>query len=202
MRLGQAQPLQRRQWSRLIDGLRECFAKLGDDALRDFDQRFEHGPRRRTVGPWCWRVAPGDVWEVVANTRPALADELVAEGDPRAAFLYAAVGDEIPQSAVEKFGLVDGKLPENDGSLAEAEHLAAVEAAANAQRLASAAGCEAYVLEGGIDAWKKAGLPVAVDQRQPIEIMRQVQITAGSLVLLGVILGFVSGIDFRALRTG
>ena len=61
--------------------------------------------------------------------------------------------------------------------------------AANAQRLASAAGCEAYVLEGGIDAWKKAGLPVAVDQRQPIEIMRQVQITAGSLVLLGVILG-------------
>jgi rhodanese-related sulfurtransferase len=61
--------------------------------------------------------------------------------------------------------------------------------AANAQRLASAAGCEAYVLEGGIDAWKKAGLPVAVDARQPIEIMRQVQITAGSLVLLGVILG-------------
>lgn len=61
--------------------------------------------------------------------------------------------------------------------------------AANAQRLASAAGCEAYVLEGGIDAWKKAGLPVAVDSRQPIEIMRQVQITAGSLVLLGAILG-------------
>ena len=50
MRLGQAQPLQRRQWSRLIDGLRECFAKLGDEALQGFDQRFEHGPRRRTVG--------------------------------------------------------------------------------------------------------------------------------------------------------
>lgn len=66
-------------------------------------------------------------------------DELVAEGDPRAAFLYASVGDEIPQSAVEKFGLVDGKLPENDGGLAEAEGLAAVEAAANAQRLADEA---------------------------------------------------------------
>ncbi len=61
--------------------------------------------------------------------------------------------------------------------------------AANAARLAGAAGCQAYILQGGIDAWKKAGLPVATDARQPIEIMRQVQITAGSLVLLGVILG-------------
>ena len=61
--------------------------------------------------------------------------------------------------------------------------------AANAQRLAGVADCQAYILEGGIDAWKKAGLPVALDARQPIEIMRQVQITAGGLVLLGVGLG-------------
>ena len=54
--------------------------------------------------------------------------------------------------------------------------------AANAARLAAAASCDAYILEGGLDAWKKAGLPVAVDRRQPIEIMRQVQIVAGSLV--------------------
>ena len=59
----------------------------------------------------------------------------------------------------------------------------------NAQRLADAATCQAYLLEGGLDAWKKAGLPVAVDTRQPLEIMRQVQIAAGSLVLLGVVLG-------------
>jgi rhodanese-related sulfurtransferase len=61
--------------------------------------------------------------------------------------------------------------------------------ASNSQRLASAAGCEAYILDGGIDAWRKAGLPVAADPRQPIEIMRQVQITAGGLVLLGAVLG-------------
>jgi len=61
---------------------------------------------------------------------------------------------------------------------------------ANAAGLvAKAAGCEAYVVEGGIDAWKAAGLPVALDTKQPIEIMRQVQITAGSLVVLGVVLG-------------
>ena len=59
----------------------------------------------------------------------------------------------------------------------------------NAARLADAARCQAYLLEGGLDAWKKAGLPVAVDTRQPLEVMRQVQIAAGSLVLLGVVLG-------------
>jgi rhodanese-related sulfurtransferase len=60
---------------------------------------------------------------------------------------------------------------------------------ANAPRLAASTDCQAYSLEGGIDAWKKANLPTAADRSQPIEIMRQVQITAGSLVLLGVVLG-------------
>lgn len=63
--------------------------------------------------------------------------------------------------------------------------------AANAGRLAAASDCPAYLLEGGIEAWKKAGLPVVVDRRQPIEIMRQVQIAAGSLVVLGVALGLL-----------
>jgi rhodanese-related sulfurtransferase len=62
--------------------------------------------------------------------------------------------------------------------------------AGNADRLAAKAGlCEAYVVEGGLDAWKRAGLPVAEDRRQPIELMRQVQIAAGSMVVLGVLLG-------------
>lgn len=60
---------------------------------------------------------------------------------------------------------------------------------ANAAQLAAAADCEAFVLEGGIDRWRAAGLPVTKDDKQPIEIMRQVQIAAGSLVLIGVILG-------------
>jgi rhodanese-related sulfurtransferase len=71
--------------------------------------------------------------------------------------------------------------------------------AANASRLVGAASCDAYVLEGGIDAWKKAGLPVITDTRQPIEIMRQVQITAGSLVVLGVALGIWIAPAFFAL---
>ena len=55
------------------------------------------------------------------------------------------------------------------------------------------------MLEGGLEAWKKAGLPTALDTKQPIEIMRQVQITAGSLVLLGVALGFLVAPGFFLL---
>lgn len=66
---------------------------------------------------------------------------------------------------------------------------------ANAARLAGKVGSasEAFIVEGGLDAWKKAGLPVTVDRRQPLELQRQVQIGAGSMVFLGTMLGlFVS----------
>ena len=69
----------------------------------------------------------------------------------------------------------------------------------NAPTLAAAATCEAYILEGGIEGWKQAGLPVKKDEKQPIEIMRQVQIAAGSLVVLGVILGAAMNPGFYAL---
>lgn len=71
----------------------------------------------------------------------------------------------------------------------------------HAARIASTcpAGVETYILEGGIDAWKKAGLPVVLDRSQPIPVMRQVQIAAGSLVLLGAILGATIAPGFYAL---
>ena len=59
----------------------------------------------------------------------------------------------------------------------------------NAARLAQCADGRAYVLEGGLDAWKKAGLPVQTDDSQPLELQRQVQIAAGSLIVLGAVLG-------------
>jgi len=52
---------------------------------------------------------------------------------------------------------------------------------------------EAYTLAGGIEAWRRAGLPTERTRGVPISIMRQVQITAGALTLLGTVLGaFVS----------
>lgn len=62
--------------------------------------------------------------------------------------------------------------------------------AGNAAQLEQAAcDCDAYILDGGIDAWRRAGQKTVADKSQPIEVMRQVQITAGSLVVIGVLLG-------------
>lgn len=62
---------------------------------------------------------------------------------------------------------------------------------ANTAKLAGCVNCEAYLLEGGIDGWKRAGFDVVADQGQPLELQRQVQIGAGSFVLLGVVLGYL-----------
>jgi rhodanese-related sulfurtransferase len=43
-------------------------------------------------------------------------------------------------------------------------------------------------LDGGMSAWEQAGLPMTRCEGAPLPLMRQVQIAAGSLVLLGVIL--------------
>ncbi|MBC7585141.1 MAG: rhodanese family protein [Tardiphaga sp.] len=71
--------------------------------------------------------------------------------------------------------------------------------AANVERLASSTDCEAFILEGGIEAWKSAGLPVVEDKKQPIEMMRQVQIVAGSMVVTGAVLGALLHPGFYAL---
>ena len=69
----------------------------------------------------------------------------------------------------------------------------------NAARLAEACETEAFILDGGLEAWKKAGLPVARDTKQPIEMMRQVQITAGAMALAGAVLGYALHPGFYAL---
>ena len=61
---------------------------------------------------------------------------------------------------------------------------------ANCDRLAARVIGDAFVLDGGVDGWASAGLPVVTDAKAPMEIIRQVQITAGSLVLGGVLMGF------------
>lgn len=69
----------------------------------------------------------------------------------------------------------------------------------NASRLQSCCSGDAYIVEGGLDAWRGAGLPVEEDASQPLEIMRQVQITAGILILIGVILGTLTSPLWYAL---
>ncbi|MDP6987174.1 MAG: rhodanese-like domain-containing protein [Phycisphaerales bacterium] len=62
-----------------------------------------------------------------------------------------------------------------------------------AERLALEGASEVLHLEGGIKAWKAAGLPTVGQPSGRMSIMRQVHLTAGMLVVLGVVLGaFVS----------
>jgi rhodanese-related sulfurtransferase len=62
-----------------------------------------------------------------------------------------------------------------------------------AQKLFAAGIDEVIHLQGGLVAWKQAGYPTEVNKNAPISLMRQVQIVAGSLVVIGTVLGaFVS----------
>jgi rhodanese-related sulfurtransferase len=71
--------------------------------------------------------------------------------------------------------------------------------AAHCERLRASVDGEAYVLDGGIDAWIAAGLPIDHDRKAPLEIMRQVQMVAGVLVLAGVALGAAASPAFLIL---
>ena len=61
----------------------------------------------------------------------------------------------------------------------------------NADRLDACGSTQAYVLQGGLLGWKSAGYPTRVDRTRPIELQRQVQIAAGSLVLLSLLLAWM-----------
>ena len=69
----------------------------------------------------------------------------------------------------------------------------------HADRLAAVNAGPTYLLEGGIDSWKAAGLPTLTDAKQPLELMRQVQIGGGAMVLLSVVLGWLVSPAFLLL---
>ncbi len=124
---------------------------------------------------------------------PSAAAELVLKG---AVLIDIRDKDEhlregIPGARHHALSRIDAETPVRPGDDIVVFHCrSGARTTGNAARLAAAAEtCEAYILEGGLDAWKRAGLPIRFDRKQPIEIMRQVQIAAGSFVLLGVVLG-------------
>lgn len=71
--------------------------------------------------------------------------------------------------------------------------------AANCDRLAATVEGTAFVLQGGVDGWASAGYPVQENRKAPLEMIRQVQIGAGLLVLFGVALGFAVSPGFFAI---
>jgi rhodanese-related sulfurtransferase len=72
--------------------------------------------------------------------------------------------------------------------------------AQNGAALAARAGAgEAFMVEGGLAALRRAGVAVAEDRRAPLPLMRQVQIVAGGLGLLGAVLAATVHPGFIAL---
>jgi rhodanese-related sulfurtransferase len=124
---------------------------------------------------------------------PARAAELMRQG---AVLIDVREGDEharerIPGARHHALSRIDAESPARAGDHVLVFHCrSGARTRGHAARLSAASrNCETYILEGGLDAWKKAGLPVTLDRSQPIDVMRQVQIVAGSLVLIGVLLG-------------
>jgi rhodanese-related sulfurtransferase len=69
----------------------------------------------------------------------------------------------------------------------------------NAARLGQCGAGEVYLLDGGLAGWKAAGHPTKLDRSKPIELQRQVQIAAGTLVLTGLMLAVLISPWFIAL---
>jgi len=126
---------------------------------------------------------------------PASAAQLVRQG--RAVIIDVREPDEIAREAIP--GAVAAPL-----SALETADLAAAagreviftcrsgaRTQAHCERLTARVAAPAHVLEGGLIAWKAAGLPTRVNAKAPIELMRQVQIAAGGLVLIGAALGIL-----------
>jgi len=103
--------------------------------------------------------------QVLAPIPPARAAELAAAG--RAVIVDIREADEFRQCAIE--GAVSRPLSTLAGARLRAGPRQAIvfacksgkRTAMNRERLAALVACDAYLLEGGLDAWIACGLPLA-----------------------------------------
>nr|WP_307727553.1 rhodanese family protein [Neisseria lisongii] len=95
----------------------------------------------------------------------------------------------VPLDQLGKHGLPDGLA----GAAAVVFHCqSGMRTAQNAETLAqSAQGKTAYILERGIQGWKDSGFATVINRSRPLDLMRQVQIGAGSLALFGALGGWL-----------
>ncbi|KGA34524.1 membrane protein [Pectobacterium brasiliense] len=127
---------------------------------------------------------------------PAQARKLLDEGavliDIRQPEEYAR--EHIAQARLHPLNSSAGYVLPDDGKEGQVvifHCLSGMRSEQNADLLAQAVSpATVFLLEGGMTAWKKAGFPTEVNRKQPIELMRQVQIVAGVLILGGVLLGY------------
>lgn len=108
-------------------------------------------------------------------------------------------GEHIPGSQHGPLGQIGANAFEDVSAPIIFHCRSGMRTATNAGLLKEAAPCEAYILSGGIEAWKKAGLPVVGDKSQRMTPSRKMMIAGGSAVLLGVLLGIFVAPSFYLL---
>lgn len=103
--------------------------------------------------------------------------------------------ERIPQAiSLPLTEIITGKTVEDSGQQPVIFHCqAGMRTTNNAEQLMRAVSAgKVFLISGGINAWKGAALPTVEDNKQPLPIIRQVHIAAGSLILLGVIAGYAA----------
>ncbi len=99
-------------------------------------------------------------------------------------------GERIPGSELVPLSRFDpAQVPEAEGKTLVLYCRTGNRSAQAGQQLLHAGAHAAWHLQGGIEAWKAAGYETERIANAPISLQRQVQMAAGSLVLLGTILG-------------
>lgn len=103
-------------------------------------------------------------------------------------------GERIPGASLLPLSKFDpSQLPETSGKKLILHCHSGNRSAQAGRKLLDAGWDTVCHLQGGIMAWREAGYETEQNERAPISLQRQVQITAGSLALLGTLLGaFVS----------
>ena len=96
--------------------------------------------------------------------------------------------ERIPGAINEPAGKLGRLAVEGDGKVVIFHCKSGMRTRVNAERLKSATDREAYILEGGIDAWKAASLPVE-QSAGAADAQDQAQLAAISIVFIGVALG-------------
>lgn len=98
--------------------------------------------------------------------------------------------EHIPAATLAPLSTLDPAELDLGGARRVIVHCASGARSATAASQLQAAGIATVAnLQGGLPAWRAAGYEVVVDRRAPLPIMRQVQIAAGTLILIGVALG-------------
>ena len=96
--------------------------------------------------------------------------------------------------------LDEAHLSEHKGKKLAVHCLSGGRSAMACQKLVGdSASIDVWDLEGGINAWKNAGLKVIVSKKKGLPLDRQLQLTIGMMVLVGTGLGYFVSLGWLAL---